>query len=120
MGCLVWYYWIGSGSSGGNTSYQSRYSEPKTWRTGASGSPPQSSWHQRGRFNDDYSGEYMGGGLGGGWDISFMLSAGVLGLFVYNLGGGGTPGGWSASQLMHRVRNMDLWQLMMLTNLVQQ
>ena len=63
------------------------------------------------------------GGLFGAlssFDLSFLLSAGMLGSFVWNLGGGGSPEGWSAGQLVRRVQQMDIWQLLMLSNLVQQ
>jgi len=64
------------------------------------------------------SGSYSG--LGAGVDLSFLLGAGMLGLTVWNMGGGGRPEGWSLGALTHRLQNLDLWQMMMLFNLVQQ
>lgn len=42
-----------------------------------------------------------------GWDLSFMISAGMLATMVYQLGGG--RNGWSLAELIHRVQNMDFW-----------
>ena len=71
-----------------------------------------------GGYGDDgYGGGYSG--LGSQWDLGFMLSAGMLGMYVWNLGGGGRPGGWSVGNVVHRVQNMDFFQLMMLMNMVQ-
>lgn len=53
-------------------------------------------------------------------DLGYMLSVGVLGTFAWNLGGGGTPAGWSWGELVRRVQQMDIWQLLMLSNLLQQ
>ena len=53
-------------------------------------------------------------------DLSFLIGVSMLGMTVWNMGGGGRPEGWSLGQLMHRLQNMDLWQMMMLYNLVQQ
>eukprot|EP00308_Calcidiscus_leptoporus_P022290 CAMPEP_0119360066 /NCGR_PEP_ID=MMETSP1334-20130426/7786_1 /TAXON_ID=127549 /ORGANISM="Calcidiscus leptoporus, Strain RCC1130" /LENGTH=345 /DNA_ID=CAMNT_0007374841 /DNA_START=72 /DNA_END=1110 /DNA_ORIENTATION=+ len=117
--CLLWYFFFGVGSSGGGA-FDRRFDEPRSWWTGTSGSPHQSSRHQHRRLDEEYGGGYSGGFLGSGWDVSALLSTGMLGLYIYKLGGGGTPAGWSASQVVHRVRNMDLWQLMMLTNLLSQ
>ena len=64
------------------------------------------------------SGSYSG--LGSGVDLSFLLGVGMLGLTVWNMGGGGRPDGWSLGTLTHKLQNMDLWQMMMLFNLLQQ
>jgi len=78
-------------------------------------------------YGSDYGSGYGSGGAGGGFlglgsgfDLSFMLGAGMLGSMVYRLGGGGRPGGWSIGQFIHGVRNMDFFQMMMFMNLVQQ
>ncbi len=38
-------------------------------------------------------------------DIGYMISVGVLGMFAWNLGGGGTPAGWSAGFGYHTSSN---------------
>ena len=107
---LVWNLWLRGGSSssyGGSSSYGRRgYSSSSSRGYGGGG------------YGDDgYGGGYSG--LGSQWDLGFMLSAGMLGMYVWNLGGGGRPGGWSVGNVVHRVQNMDFFQLMMLMNMVQ-
>ena len=58
-------------------------------------------------------------GLGSGVDLSFMIGAAMLGSYVWRLGGGGRPDGWSVGQFINSVRNMDMFQMMMFLNLVQ-
>ena len=71
-----------------------------------------------GRGGYDQGSSYSG--MGSGVDLSFLIGVSMLGMTVWNMGGGGRPEGWSLGQLMHRLQNMDLWQMMMLYNLVQQ
>jgi len=71
-----------------------------------------------GRSGYDQGSSYSG--MGSGVDLSFLFGVFMLGMTVWNMGGGGRPEGWSLGQLMHRLQNMDLWQMMMLYNLVQQ
>lgn len=68
-----------------------------------------------------YGGSGGGGflGLGSGVDLSFLIGAAMLGSYVWRLGGGGRPEGWSVGQFIHSVRNMDMFQMMMFLNLVQ-
>lgn len=121
--CLTWYYWIGSSASSVSAHESARgrsfFDPPSSTPTGSQRRRASEPEYGRHGYGGGYDGD-GGGFFGSGWDIGFMLSAAMLGMYAYNLGGGGSPGGWSASQLFHRVRNMDLWQLMMLTNLVTQ
>ena len=64
-------------------------------------------------------GGFSGGGFGG-WDMSYMIGVAMLGAFVWQLGGGRDPDGWSAGKLWRRVQNLDFFQLLMLSNLLQQ
>ena len=50
----------------------------------------------------------------------YLLSVGLLCSFLWNLGGGGRPGGWGVGELWRRVQEMDFWQWLMLSNMIQQ
>lgn len=99
---LVSYYWLWPAPSTSSTASGNRYADDgRRYRGGES------------------DGMQSGGILGSGWDLSFMISAGMLGSMIWRFGGGGQPGGWSLNQFWHKVRNMDMFQMMMLLNLVQ-
>lgn len=48
-----------------------------------------------------------------------MISAAMLAMMVWQLGGGRGGEGWSVGELIRRVQNMDFWQMMMFANLLQ-
>lgn len=68
-------------------------------------------------YGHGYRHEY--GGYGGGLDFYWYFGAAMLGSYIWRMGGGGRPGGWSFDQLWHSLSNMDLFQGMMFLNLVQ-
>jgi len=85
------------------------------WLRDASGGAGRYEAYGQRRGGYEYSS--YGSGLGAGWDLSFMISAGMLATMVYQLGGG--RNGWSVGELVRRVQNMDFWQMMMFANLLQ-
>jgi len=125
---LLWYYVLGGQalltgnreSSAGGSAYTSQRSGSQRYGSGQGG-------YGQGGYGQ---GGYGQGGYGQGyqqhsgyerdtsWDIGYMFSAAMLAMFVYNLGKDPVAG-WSAGQLVHRVKNMDMFQLMMFVNLVQ-
>jgi len=114
---LIWYYWVGGMDSfGSSTRGGHSYAETGSARRDGSSRYPHRAASEEYEYADGGGGSFFGSG----WDLSLVLSTGMLGMYCYNLGGGGTPDGWSLGQLIHRVRSMDLWQMMMLMNLVQQ
>ena len=74
-----------------------------------------------GGYGSGYGGGGGGGlfGLGSGVDFSFLFGLAMLGSYVYRLGGGGRPEGWTVGQFVHSVRNMDFFSMMMFMNLIQ-
>jgi hypothetical protein len=73
-----------------------------------------------GGFGGGYgSGGGYGYGGGGGFSFFWMISAVMLGSTAYRMGGGGQPGGWSVGNLWHSLSNMNIWEGMMLLNLLQ-
>ena len=58
-------------------------------------------------------------GHGSGWDLGYTISVLMLLAMLKQLGTG-PDGGWSVGQLVHRVQNMDFFQMMMFANLLQQ
>ena len=127
----------GAGSGGGNRRYGGSSGSSSSYSSSRDSYRQRSGRHgsSGGGYRDDegYGGGWGGGGWGGGgggnggflglgsgFDLSFMLGAAMLGSTVYRLGGGGRPEGWSVGQFIHGVRNLDIFQMMMLMNLVQQ
>jgi hypothetical protein len=114
LAALVWYMLAGTSLRGGDAG-------GGAYGGGAYGARSQGGARRyeqsRGSSSWD-SGSYSG--LGSGVDLSFLLGVGMLGLTVWNMGGGGRPDGWSLGTLTHKLQNMDLWQMMMLFNLLQQ
>jgi len=124
-GALPW-----GGGGGGDSAYGSRSSSSYSDRHS----------HSRRRTSEGsgYGGGYGGGGgnggggygggygdgggylgFGSGVDFSFLLGVGMLGSYVWRLGGGGRPGGWTVGNFVRGVQNLDFFQMMMLMNLVQ-
>eukprot|EP00035_Acanthoeca_spectabilis_P031052 m.12299 g.12299 ORF g.12299 m.12299 type:complete len:296 (+) comp4530_c0_seq1:68-955(+) len=66
--------------------------------------------------SSSYGSRYGGGG---GVDFFWIMGAMMLASMVYRMGGGGQPGGWNAGQLWHSLSNMNIWEGMMLLNLLQ-
>ena len=129
LAALVWWYWLAGTSLRGGDAGGGAYGGAAGGAGGAYGAAGGARSHGGGRRAEaprGYeasrgawdSGSYSG--LGSGVDLSFLLGVGMLGLTVWNMGGGGRPDGWSLGQLSHRLQNMDLWQMMMLFNLLQQ
>ena len=113
---LIWFYWLG-----GNEAVLGLRSSPSPPRGRRASESSYSRGHERGydRYDDGYGSGYGGGGFGG-WDMSYMIGVAMLGAFVWQLGGGRDPDGWSAGKLWRRVQNLDFFQLLMLSNLLQQ
>ena len=114
---LVWFYWLG-----GNEALLGARAPPSPPHSGrrASEQGSYSRGAERG-YADRYDDGYGGGGGGlGGWDMSYMIGVAMLGVFVYQLGGGRDADGWSVGKLWRRVQNLDFFQLLMLSNLLQQ
>lgn len=57
------------------------------------------------------------GGGGGGYSFYYLMSCVML--FSYLRRMGNTPYGWDINQFWHSLQNIDLWQGMMLLNMVQ-
>jgi len=51
-------------------------------------------------------------------NASFCIRAAALGLIVWQLGGG-TGDGWSGGELWRRLQRMNIWEMLMLTNLIE-
>ena len=127
LALLVWYYWLGgsglwSGRRASSSYRADGYGDAGGYGGGSRGA--RGGYDTRGygaRGYDSYGhGDSSWSGYGSGVDLSFLLACGMLALTVWNMGGGGRPEGWSVGQLVHRLQNMDLWQMMMLFNLLQQ
>jgi len=123
---VLWWQLVGFGAPARHDAYSSTESSSRSRRR-ASSEHGGGGYGGGGYGGGSYGGEgYFGGGgggflgLGSGVDLSFMLGAAMLGSYVYRLGGGGRPGGWSLGQFINGVRNLDIFQMMMLMNLVQQ
>ena len=118
---LVWNLWLRGGARAVQRVEPRTAVESYGGGSGSYGRRGYSSSSSRGYGGGGYGdGGYGGGysGLGSQWDLG-SAGAGMLGMYVWNLGGGGRPGGWSVGNVVHRVQNMDFFQLMMLMNMVQ-
>ena len=76
---------------------------------------PGSHGHGYQAYNNGGYGSYGGGG--GGYSFYYLMS--VVMLFSYLRRMGTTPYGWDINQFWHSLQNIDLWQGMMLLNMVQ-
>jgi hypothetical protein len=111
---MAYYFWLQPGQATASGRISSPGAGAATGRTNGGGG--------YGGFAF-FGGAHEGSGLFGSLsslDLGYMLSVGVLGTFAWNLGGGGTPVGWRWGELVRQVQGMNLWQLLMLSNLLQQ
>lgn len=122
LAALVWWYMLAGGDAAGGASsggYGGGAYGGGARGQGGARRAEQSRGYEASRGSSSYdSGSYSG--LGSGVDLSFLLGVGMLSMTVWNMGGGGRPDGWSLGTLTHKLQNMDLWQMMMLFNLLQQ
>uniref|UniRef100_A0A7S3FH35 Uncharacterized protein n=1 Tax=Haptolina ericina TaxID=156174 RepID=A0A7S3FH35_9EUKA len=110
---LVWKFWLSDTGGGGSGFSGSGYESSRSRRRTHQG------YDQRGYDSGSYDFSSYGSGWGAGWDLSFMISAAMLAMMVWQLGGGRGGEGWSVGELIRRVQNMDFWQMMMFANLLQ-
>mmetsp|Transcript_18817 Transcript_18817/g.62241 ORF Transcript_18817/g.62241 Transcript_18817/m.62241 type:complete len:303 (+) Transcript_18817:27-935(+) len=115
---FAYYFWLAPAATSGYGGRGSGYRERGGYDSGGDRRTTYGA-RRRGSDSGGWSGDGYGGFSSSSWDLGYLLSAGVLGRMVWSLGGGGTAAGWSFGELVRRAQTMDIWQLLMLSNLIQ-
>ena len=116
---LISYYWLWPAPPPPEASNHQFNRHRETAASSSYGSSSRQRSRGAGYDASEYESYSSGGGFfGSGWDLSLMISAGMLGSMVWRMGGG-PAGGWSLDQFWHKLKNMDMFQMMMLLNLAQ-
>ena len=115
---VVYYVWFGGGDSSGAGGFfsaddaETYAAYTKGYQDGKRGAPfePIADVQSRAGSSEPSSGS--------GWGLGKLMSLGMAGMMIYQLGGGGSGQPWSAQAAMANARNMNPMNVLILVNML--